>query len=217
MVAPVIPPRTVRASSWITDYSSPVRQPRPISPGLSNPLADVLIGGARRGPGRTWRRPPSRSCWPRSAGRSRARSVTVGSTWMWTSTATARSGDRTGVPAVHGTAGPVGDDAAVGRPRSAADRRSRSRPRRTVPGRRPVQLPHGVPRACAGQPATCWRCTPAAAPDGPEVVHLDWWYDTRSFDRMHGRGVGRAVPAGGLIELTSDGVAGGRKSICAGQ
>ena len=89
MVA-VIPPRTVRASSWITDYLVTGSPAATDIAGLSNPLDDVLsveFAAAQVDLGRT----PARSCWPRSVGPSRTRSVTVGSTWMSTSTARART------------------------------------------------------------------------------------------------------------------------------
>ena len=147
MVA-VIPPHTVRASSWITDYlvtGSPA--PTDIA-GLSNPLDDVLRRSSpRRRP--IWRRPPARSCWPRSAGRSRARSVTVGSTWMSTSTATANQATgRVGLLCTAQRDLSATTLLSAGREALRTVEPGRGRP--DIPGRRPVQLPHGVPRACAG-------------------------------------------------------------------
>ena len=47
-------------------------------------------------------------------------------------------------------------------------------------------------------------------------MHLDWWYDIRSFDRSTVEELAGQFPLA-LIELTSDGAAGDRQSICAGQ
>ena len=165
MVA-VIPPRAVRASSWITDYlvtGSPA--PTDIA-GLSNPLDDVLsveFAAAQADLAAT-----AGEVLLAAFGRAVARTIGDGRLERGCGRRRRRRDpdDRTGGTAVQGTAWPVGDDAAVGRPRSPARPSSRSRPpghSRPTSGSATARRSPGLRRT----PVTCWRCTPAATPAGP--------------------------------------------------
>ncbi|HEY5841890.1 MAG TPA: hypothetical protein VIU87_10535 [Mycobacterium sp.] len=212
MVA-VIPPRTVRASSWITDYlvtGSPA--PTDIA-GLSNPLDDVLsveFAAAQSELAAT-----AVEVLLAAFGRAVARAVGDGRLDVDVDV------DGDGNPAT----GRAGLQCRAQRGLSATTLLSAGREAlRTV---EPVE----AARTFQADVRFSYRTAfPGPAPDtghllalhacrdprGPEVVHLDWWYDIRSFDRSTVEELAGQFPLA-VIELASDGVAGGRKSICAGQ
>jgi hypothetical protein len=210
MVA-VIPPRTVRASSWITDYLVTGSPAATDIAGLSNPLDDVLsveFAAAQvdlaAHPGEVL-----------LAAFSRAVAHTIGDGRLDVDVDIDGEGGNL-------TTGRVGLLCAAQRDLSATTLLSA--------GREALRTVESVAadRTVQADVRFSYRTAfPGTAPDtghllalhacrGTDAVHLDWWYDVRSFDRSTVEELAGQLPLA-LIELSSAGVAGDRQSICAGQ
>ncbi len=210
----VIPPRAVRASSWITDYLV-TGSPAPTDlAGLSHPLDDVLSAEFAAAQADLAATPGE--VLLAAFGRAVARTIGDGRLELDVDVDGDDETVTTGRAALQCTSPrDVSAAALLTAGRDALRAVERIATARTLQ----ADVRFSYRTAFTGQVPDTGHLLALHAccdPDGPQVVHLDWWYDIRSFDRSTVEQLAEQFPLA-LIELAAHGVAGGRQSICAGQ